>query len=259
VAKTDSYDVLFVDCHEYGAGEAQRLRRLISRRVDDLFIVPMAHFVQSTAALAASDQPIVVADRMDAADGRFASVAVNNHAASETAFDFLAQRGNRDIMFMLKSDTLWNSRARIKGFRAAAARHVLSASCEVLTVGMTLAKTERAANAAFARRIPSTIFGASDMVILGMFQSVQRRTRRVPEDMALLAFDDVVWMSVPRPSVSTARRPSTKIAAQSWAMMSPQLKGDDVGRQRIRLPVEIIERGSTPIAQMPFQEIGHVC
>lgn len=257
-AEADGYALVFVDCHEYRAGKAQRLQRLIGRRVDGLFIVPMAHFAQSAAVLAASDQLIVVVGRMDDADGRFAAVANDNHAAGETALGFLAERGHGDIMLVVNSDALWSSRARIEGFRAAAARHGLSASCEVLTAGMTLAETERAADAALARRIPSAIVGASGVAILGVLQSVQRRKRRVPEDMALLAFDNVAWMSVLRPSMSTVRQPIAKIAAEAWAMMSAQLGSRDVGRQRIRLPDEIIEPESTRIAEMPLQELSHV-
>lgn len=256
-AEADGYDVIFVDCHEDGAREAQRLRKLIRRRVDGLFIVPTASFAQSGAALAASDQAIVVVDRVDDADTRFASVAIDNHQAAGKAFDFLAARGHRDIMLVVNSDQLWNSRARIEGFQAAAKRHGLLASCQVLTVGMTLKETEHAVDAAFSKRLPSAVLAASGIAILGALQAVQRRGLSAPRDVALLAFDDVAWMSVLRPSISTVRQPIGAIAREAWAMMSAQLDGREPPMRRVRLAVEIIERESTTVAGSPVMEAGH--
>jgi LacI family transcriptional regulator len=257
-AEADGYDVIFVDSHEDGAREAQHLRKLIGRRVDGLFVVPTANFAQSGTLLAASDQPIIVVDRVDDADKRFASVAIDNHAAAGKAFAFLAERGHREIMLVVNSDRLWNSRARIEGFKAAASRHGLQDSCTVLTVGMTLAETEQAVDESFAQRLPSAILAASGIAILGALQAVQRRKLAVPRDIALLAFDDVPWMNVLRPSISTVRQPIAAIAAQAWAMMSAQLEERDRPARHVRLPVEIIERESTAITVPATQELARV-
>lgn len=246
-AEADGYDVIFVDCQEDGAREAQRIRKLMGRRVDGLFVVPTANWAQSSLTLATSDQAVVVVDRVDDADERFASVAIDNVEAASKAFDFLADRGHRNILLVVNSDRLWNSRARIEGFNGAAARHSLTTSCEVLTVGMTLPETEDAVESAFRHSVPSAILAASGIAALGALRAVQRRKLNIPRDIALLAFDDVAWMSVLHPTISTVRQPIAEIAAEAWAMMRAQLDGRDQPERRIRLPVEIIERESTAI------------
>jgi DNA-binding LacI/PurR family transcriptional regulator len=89
------------------------------------------------------------------------------------------------------------------------------------------------------------LFVACDLMAAGAVQALTAAGRRVPEDVAVIGFDDSVAASCANPPLSTMRLPVEEMAAEATRML---LNGDPAFGYRRRYPAELVLRASTPIA-----------
>jgi DNA-binding LacI/PurR family transcriptional regulator len=86
------------------------------------------------------------------------------------------------------------------------------------------------------------LFVACDLMAAGAVQAITATGRRIPEDVAVIGFDDSIAASCANPPLSTMRLPVEEMAAEATRML---LNGDPAFGYRKRYPVELILRQST--------------
>lgn len=94
---------------------------------------------------------------------------------------------------------------------------------------------------------PTAFFTGSDEVASGMISEAKRRGIRIPDDLAVVGFDDQPIASIVEPNVTTLRQPVEAMAREVMNLMICCLNGnrDATIGTVIELPLELIERGST--------------
>ncbi|POH57062.1 LacI family DNA-binding transcriptional regulator [Arthrobacter glacialis] len=88
------------------------------------------------------------------------------------------------------------------------------------------------------------VFAASDAVAAGALSVLQRIGRRVPEDIAVVGFDDSVWAQRTNPPLSTVRQPASELGAQAAELVLAQLRGEEINRGGVYLETSIVWRDS---------------
>jgi DNA-binding LacI/PurR family transcriptional regulator len=91
------------------------------------------------------------------------------------------------------------------------------------------------------------IFVASDMMSFGALRAFHEAGLRVPEDVALVSFDDIPAAARHRPALTTIRQPIHQMGAIAAQTLIDQLENDDTATpRRIILPTELVLRETTP-------------
>lgn len=237
LAEADGFDVLVLETREDGRDEAKKLESLYSNRVRGVFMVPTA----SWDGQGDDTVPMVVVDRIRPEE-QLPSVALDNHKAAETAVQYLYDLGHRSVWFVVNSSDIWNSRQRVDGFNVAAKR--LGIASRVVEVGMTPQLTAARLYETLGEGAPSAILTASGIATLGGLRAIQDRGLSIPDDIALLGFDDVSWMEVLRPSISVVAQPIEDIGRVAWELMQAAFEGKEPAKHTL-LSATIIEREST--------------
>jgi len=245
IALSQNYEVIIVTSREDPGREHERVRALLSRRVDGLIIIPTRDWSETEREMRHHHIPVVVLDRVGAED-RFSSVAVDNAAATRLGTEHLLGLGHRDLAFVVNSTRLWNSAARVDGYLAAMRAAGLEQSARVLLLGMTEEETRaRVLPVLTGAGRPTAVFTGSNVATLGVLRAVQDAGLSIPQDLSLLAFDDFAWLTVLRPFVSAIRQPTEALAGHAWRILTAAFETPDRPAEHIRLPAPLIVRETT--------------
>lgn len=245
IALSQSYEVIIVTSREDPEREHERVRALLSRRVDGLVIIPTRDWSATEREMRHHRIPVVVLDRVAARD-HFPSVAVDNAAATRLGTEHLLSLGHRDLAFVINSTRLWNSAARVEGFQATMRAAGLEQRARVLLPGMTEEETRAGVLPVLTSPgRPTAIFTGSNVATLGVLRAVQDAGMSIPQDLSLLAFDDFAWLTVLRPFVSAIRQPTEALAGHAWRILTAAFETPDRPAEHIRLPAPLIMRETT--------------
>ena len=220
------------------------LRLLQARHVDA--IVPCGGSTlgpDELANLAASAVPVVLIGR-PAEPSRLPFVSIDNVGAARVATDYLVRGGRRRIVHLAGPASQTTMRDRAEGYRVA----VAEAGLQVEIVQTTGAPEDglrhaRALLERTTRRRPDAIFAATDRLGLAVLAAASDLGRRVPEDVAVVGFDDLPLAPFVRPSLSSVTQPAHRLGQAAIDLALRLSRGERV--EPVLLPAELVPRDSS--------------
>ena len=240
-ARLDGFDLIVVSARNDPAEEADRLANLRAWRLAGLIVIPCDGALRDRLP-PAFGVPTVVADRIPDDQG-FDLLAVDNGPAAGTVARHLAAQGFSRCLVVGTSLGISNVRERWEGALRAAERMRL----EMLEVGFgdpprfdVLKKRLRAADRAEA------LFVLDHQTALAVYRLLGEMRLAAGRDIAFASFDEMEWMRLVSPPVTSVRQPVEDMALGAWRQLTKRIAGDNSAPQirRLRCAVEI--RGSTP-------------
>jgi len=93
--------------------------------------------------------------------------------------------------------------------------------------------------------VPTAIFCADDNMALGVMKRLNEMNVRIPEDMAIVGFDDIQFGSISSPTLTTIRQPIYEIGRRGMEVLMSLINDEDTSAVHELLPVELIKREST--------------
>ena len=204
------------------------------------------------------DFPVVVWGRLPGSEMPF--VDVDNAAAARTAVEHLIRLGHRRIACITNGppeDAA--SAARLEGYQLALEYAGITFDAQLVRYGDF---EERSGTDAMLDLLaltprPSAAFVASDEVALGALKAVRARGLRVPDDIALVGFDDLPISEFVDPALTTMRVPARAIGAQA-AVMLIELITSHVQPESRLLPTELVIRESCGARRDAGSGDGHL-
>ena len=238
-------------CNSDQRPESERdyLSRLEQLRVQGILITPVDPGSAVLDQLQLRGIPVVVVDR-SRPHSNCCTVAVDDVLGGRLAAEHLLDLGHERIAFVGGPDRIGQVRDRKEGVRAglAAAGRPVQPLVDVHTQGLSIDEgmnaTERIAGMAAAER-PTAVFCANDMLALGVLQRCVALGLRVPDDLALVGYDDIVFAAaaaVPLTSVRQPRREMGRVAAE---LLVDEATDPEHRHEQILFEPELVARAST--------------
>ena len=229
-----------------GASTARTLRYLTNRHVDGAIVVS-AHRDDGLAEhMAALDLPSVFGGRPWAFGDQVAYVDVDNLAGEREATEELVTRGCRRIGTIAGPADMTAAVDRLAGWRLA--MHAVGQPDDAVEHGdFTEAGGQRAAEALLARHPDlDGLVVASDMMAAGALKVLAALGRRVPDDVAVVGYDDLGVAERTTPALTTMRQPVEEMASQATRLLLEQVDGRaHGGPMRMIIPPLLVRRDST--------------
>jgi LacI family transcriptional regulator len=96
------------------------------------------------------------------------------------------------------------------------------------------------------RRRPdlTAVFIFNDLMALGAIGALHAQGMRVPEDISIIGYDDIVYASTFEPALTTIAQPIATIGQECIAQLLERIQEPEKQSAQITLPVELIERSS---------------
>jgi len=243
-AERHGLSVLVGNSGELARREATHLELFERQRVWGVLVSPVGNDLDHLIRLSERGIPVVLVDRA-APGGRLSSVASDDELGGYLAVSHLLERGRRRIAYVAGAAELHQVADRLAGAERAVSE-VDGATLEVVTRGGLTVLEGRAAGHEIVSRPeadrPDAIFAANDLLAMGILQAaVMEGSVRVPDDIALVGYDDIDFASSAVVPFTSIRQPARLMGEAAMRLLAEP--PDEP--QQVRFAPELIVRAST--------------
>ncbi|MDT5339961.1 MAG: LacI family transcriptional regulator [Mycobacterium sp.] len=229
--------------------ERAYLETFEEQRVFGLLISPVGEDLERLRALQGRGVPVVLVDR-DGADTPFASVAVDDVAGGKLAARHLCEQGRTRIAYVGGPPGLRQVADRLAGATAAVDEYP-GTTLEVVPTDEASVLAGRAAGerlcALAAGRRPDAVFCANDLLAIGMLQALTGSGVRVPDDIALIGYDDIDFARSATVPLSSVRQPSADIGRTAMDLLLAATESPEAEPRHVMFRPELVVRASTVV------------
>jgi len=237
--------MLFVDTHDDPEQELRVVKALHHRRVDGILLAPSSDPAQAALAYLQSNAiPTVLVDRL-AAEG-FDQVGVENRESTRALVAHLIEHGHRRIAMIAGHRGLSTTEERIEGYRQALGDAGLAFDERLLVNGESNSESARlVASALLALSTPpSAMMAANNLMTIGAMHALRDAKIAVPEQMALVGFDDFDWADFFLPRLSVIAQPVQALGERAVQLLLQRIDHPDGTRRSERLAATLRIRNS---------------
>ena len=242
------YDLILAHNLNLSEREEACIRRLLSRRVDGIFIFPVYRLSPVAGIyeeLTKRRVPVVIMGHRAPFCAQFYNVETDDLRGSELITRHLLELGHRNIAFLCGPSSAPWAMERLEGYRRALREAQVGTDDRLLFhAGNTIEEGEKAALQILHEAPTITaVQSASDMSAIGAGNVFLNQGLRIPQDISLAGFGNILTSEHYRVPLTTVRQPKLRLGAAAMEMMVKLLRGEQPPPRR--LPAEIVVRAST--------------
>ena len=224
------------------AGEEEMYQRVLRNGYVDGVIVASAPIGDPLVELMIRDGiPFVFVGRP--LDPNVLYVDVDNLGGARAAVEHLLRLGHRRIATIAGPANMTSGLDRLEGYRQALEAYHVPIDERLIVHGDYTESSGMLAMQRLLPAAPTAVFAASDIMAIGALKFLRQTNLRVPEDIALVSFDDIPAASAVEPRLTTVRQPISQLGALAVETLISLLQGAQP-IQKIVLPTELIVRES---------------
>ena len=246
-AGAQSFSVLFCNTDESESAEGEYLSILLQKQVDGVLLVPSSNESRAIPLLRARGVPVVTLDRR-VNDPSVDTVRGDSERGAYELVRHLIGLGHTRIAVLTGTPSVSTAIDRVAGYRRALSEAGVGIDPRLIcsddfsteggyrTTQQLLALDPR----------PTAIFGGNNFIAFGAFRAMRQAGLQVPEDISLVAFDDLPESWLITPFLTTVNQPAYAIGQQATELLFDRLEGRGSPAARmIVLPGELIVRSSS--------------
>ena len=252
-ASEAGYVVILCNSENAPDKEGRLLEMLAAQRVRGVLLTPAsANGGLDPARLRSQRLPVVFLDYELSIDD--CSVAVDDVYGARIAVQHLLDLGHERIAFVGGPSGLRQMAQRIQGARSAileAGLDPAAALIEISTPGIGTRDGLLATDWLLAGSVPTAVLCGNDMMAFGVFRGLSRAGLRIPEDVALVGYDDIDFAADWVVPLTSVRQPTDELGYQAAQLLFEHSSGDagHVHQQVVLQPELIVRRSSDPGAR----------
>ncbi|MCL5986817.1 MAG: LacI family transcriptional regulator [Actinobacteria bacterium] len=247
VARESGYQIFICSTEEDFEMEEERLKALYEKRVDGLIIVPVRDrrgFFFDT--LLGKNVPIVLLDRKIGGID-VDTVSSDNYDGAYAAVRHFLSLGYKNIAIVAMPLHMVPGKERLEGYKKALQEHGLSVVDNYVKVGNVSEESgyERTKELLNQPGSLEAILVCNHLMAMGAFRAIKESKLRIPEDIALIAFDDFPWTPYLSPSLTTVAQSAYELGATAANMLIERIeKKNDIEPRHVVLKSKLIVRES---------------
>lgn len=247
-AEEAGYTVIFASSRESESREAALVERMNDWRVAGTVLVPVrSERGMGPKSLHRLGMQAVLVDRVSPSE-HFDTVSADNYRASASVADFLLNQNCRHILLNGARRTSKAVRTRVDGFVTRAKAHNSKVRIDIILSEGDLEAHRRELREYFDVNSgtigPDAVFSLSQHSTLLTISELRRRGLCVPDQIALVGFDDADWMKTTWPSITAVAQPVEALAERAMAALLARIDGRHDG-----FPVQHLENCTLLIRQ----------
>lgn len=224
------YTLLVTDSGPDAAQEIDRINALKQRKVDALILSTVEDTSAATkSALVGFKRPVLLLDR-DFDDGAVSRVLLDHALGVRAATSDLLQLGHRRIALITGSIEIRPTRERIRGFRLAYEDAGIDPSDAEQVTGVFSASFARATTTDLLRRPkrtrPTALIAGGVQATIGILEALSELGVRPGDDISLVVCDDLPWLRVLRPRISSVTRDPEAMGRTAAELVINMIRGE---------------------------------
>jgi LacI family transcriptional regulator len=247
VANQAGFNVIFCNTDESEDKQAQYLTILVQKQVDGILLVPARSSDRPIAFVQSRGVPTVVLDRR-VSDSIVDGVRGDSEQGAYELVRLLLDLGHSHIAILNGPPDVSTAADRLTGYQRAFKEAGLSVDPTLILhdhftqdAGYQMTQQVLAHDP-----LPTALFAANNFIAIGAYRALRDARLRVPEDMTMVAFDDLPQALILEPFLTVAAQPAYEMGRRATELLFERLAGNGPPTcQDIILAVEIIPRRSS--------------
>jgi LacI family transcriptional regulator len=241
-ANQEGLSTFVTNSHDVPANQRARTQMMLDRRVDGLIFGDALRDGRFVDSIAQDGVPFVLVSRHA---GDHPSVCCDDVAGGRLAAEHLMNLGHTDVAVIAGEPYASTGVDRTEGFVAAMAENGIQVPPSRILHSRFDADGGRAAAARILRmrRRPTAVFVVNDFAAIGMMGVLYTAGIRVPDDIAVVGYNDTPLARSVAPALTTIRSPMFEMGQQAVDMLVRVVGGEDGGQ--VRLTPTLQARGTT--------------
>lgn len=251
------YDLILVDSAENKEKEIRNVKALYVRGVDALLIAPVSSNGEYLANVLPHQYPVAFVDRQ-VDDNTFGdTILLANQNGAKKATKYLLDKGITDIAFIalhFGSDTIdATMEERLDGYKHALIEANISINESYIKCipggrqspisDLQYSSVYKITENLLQTPIKAILCGNS-LAAIGVYSCLRDYKIKIPEEIAILTFDDELWLSIANPRISAITQPTEAMGVLAGQRLLERIKGNDNPYEEYRLNSELVIRDS---------------
>ena len=247
-ASDAGFMVILCNTDESETEEQKYLQVLLQQQVDGILLVPARSTSDSVGLIQKQNTPVVVLDRRMPSETNVDIVRCDSVDGAYRLVQLLIGLGHRRIAILSGPSSVSTAEDRMAGYRQAMLEANLDDQPQLAYYGAFTQSSgyELAKQALAVNPPPTAIFAANNLIAIGALKAIQDSGLRVPEDIAMVSFDDLPPNLLISPFFTVVVQPPYEMGQQATRLLLARLAGEISEHcQEVVLPTELIVRQSS--------------
>ena len=243
------YSVFFCSSNENKKNFNFQLENFKNRQVDGLILIPPINSDKILTVLGSQNIPFVIMDRVFENLGAN-SVNINNHKAAYDATTRLINNGRKKVALINVNNELITMSDRTNGYIDAIADNGMEVNpylLQQLKYSNVAAHVNEAVNEVILNNADAIIFTTNKLGVQGV-QAISNMGKRIPEDIAVISFDDTTAYAVAKTSITAIKQPLEQMCKEAVRILMKSIDKNEsnIDTEQIILDASFIVRESCP-------------
>lgn len=229
-----NFTTIVVDTMESEQKLNESARSLISRQVDGLIAVPCGENGEEMEMLS-GHTPLVLIDRYYE-NTSLPFVTTNNYQGGLDATKHLLSRGHSRITCIQGVQSSMPNKERVRGYCRAMEEVGLAENINIVGNEFSVQNGYLEAKLLMSREIrPTAIFALSNTIMLGALKAIREAGLSIPQDVALISFDNNLYMDYMTPSITRISQPVEDMSKLAVKILLDKLDGESNCNSQLKL------------------------
>ena len=250
VARKRNY-TLILGCTSFDYKEEKRITNvLLNSFIDGFIFFSGFDNYEFIKKIYDKNVPVVALDK-DLGDSEIPTVVIDNFAAVEASVDYLCKFGHKKIGYIsFTYDKQTTVRKRFEGYLSGLKKNNLEYDPDLVLISpeMRLHETtftyETVKNFLKKGKIPTAFLTVADVFAFGLIRALKDEGFKVPEDVSVMGFDNILFSQFTDPLLTTVKQPKNLMGNIAMNLLLDLIEGKEVINKKIIMPTTIIERES---------------
>lgn len=241
VLKQKGYHLILSDSSDNFEMESKEIGMFDSQMIDGLIVAPASRDCDYERLF--GDYPVVYIDRVPKHCERD-SVLIDNKTATKEAIQKILDKGHRKIAFLSGPLSVTTTIERYEGYSETLMAAGLKMDDSLICFEDVSFESGYKSMGALLDMNPTAIFVTDNVMAMGAMTYLQEHSIRIPDQLAVIAFDDFQWTRVTHPPLTVIQQPSFQLGVKTAEVILQRIEDGTLGKAEYRLDANLIVRQS---------------
>lgn len=224
-AKKYGYSIILCNGDDNPEEELKYLKVLKSNRVDGIILTPTGKNSKYIKQIIETGSKIVLIDRL--IDGvECDTVLIDNVNSAYNAVKHLIENGYRRIALINGFIDRTTGKGRMEGYLKALDEYGIPRNNDLIKIGTFKEESGIQLSRELLEHVnkPDAIFSANIDITLGLWKTVKEMGLKIPEDIAIVGFDDSQWATIVEPPLTCVNQPTSKFGKEAVDLLVKKIE-----------------------------------
>ncbi|UHA60071.1 LacI family transcriptional regulator [Metabacillus litoralis] len=249
VAVKNGYQVILGDTENDTDREQEYINLLLQKQADGMVLLTARQDKAKLEEIAEHFPMVLACEYMDGSN--VPTVSIDNISSARKATEHLIQQGHTKIAHITGPINVVLGRDRLRGFQQAMMSHDLEIDSAYIQEGDFSFESGYNQMLKFLalETPPTAVFAFNDEMAMGAIKAVKDSNLLVPNDVAIVGFDNIKMASVIEPNLTTIDQPKYEIGKKAMELLLNLINGEELQKKKFVMKDELIVRESSEIVK----------